>query len=59
MNIPDEAIEAATEALREHNPFLPELAAMDDTPRDEFECCAKAALEAAATHIIEANEATK
>jgi hypothetical protein len=49
--IPDKAVEAAAKALREHNPFLPDLQAMDDTPADEFDCCARIALETAAVHL--------
>jgi hypothetical protein len=54
LNISDEAVEAAAAALREHNPFLPDLQAMGDAPADEFDCCARAALEAAAPHLMAA-----
>lgn len=51
MTISDDAVEAAAKALRDHNPFLPDLQVMDETPSDEFDCCARIALEAAAPFI--------
>jgi hypothetical protein len=46
MSISDEAVEAAAKALRAH--FSTEDEGINEFPVDEYLCCARAALEAAA-----------
>lgn len=49
MTISDEAIEVVARALRAH--YAIENEGVEDYPLDEYDCCARAALEAAAPFI--------
>jgi hypothetical protein len=54
MDIPDEAIEAAARALHKHFSAEDETGMVSDFPSDEYLCCAREALEAAAPHLMAA-----